>query len=186
MRTTLFGFIALVYTVLSCTNSDFNSASSEPTWVDTTAFPKQPFSKVVLFVLDSAARTTISTASEGTIQDTAKVEYSGGGYTFVSKAGIPKTSEHATYTLDSLQVQALVKQLKQQPCTSDLVADKNCSPTYRHVYVFYNQLQQPIAQVHVCFSCEKAVFLPNVEYMCDFDNKADFTAFKALTNHVSR
>jgi hypothetical protein len=50
--------------------------------------------------------------------------------------------------------------------------------------VFYNQQQQPIAQVHVCFSCEKAAFLPDVEYMCDFDNKADFAAFKALTNHI--
>jgi rubrerythrin len=139
---------------------------------------------VVLFALDPSQQTEISTDS-GTVYDKNVVEYVGdAGYSFIDSTGKPKTVNVQSYQLDSSQILKLEKFLVQQACSTDMVLDKACAPVYKNVFMFYDADKKAIAQLHVCFQCEKTTFKPYQEYMCDFDNKVDFKALKNFVDNI--
>ena len=170
--------------VFSCSNINSSKFASTKSWFDTSVYPKQKFYSVTLFTLYSSQKTTIS-SDFGTFVDTSILEYVGNaGYSFVSKEGIPKTKNFKSYKLDSTQIERLESFLVQQPCADSLRLDKACAPTFRNVFVFYDNNQKPIAQVHVCFQCEMTAFNPNENFMCDFDNKVNYKDLKNFVDSV--
>jgi hypothetical protein len=50
--------------------------------------------------------------------------------------------------------------------------------------VFYDAEKKAIAQMHMCFQCDKTTFKPYQEYMCDFDNRVDFKALKSFVDNI--
>ena len=177
-RTTLFAAIGL---------SSCNNDSPTPMiWYDSSSFPMARYASVSLLVLDSGVKTTFFSDSLGyTINDRKVVEYIGGaGYSFVDKNGLPKTSLHKAYSLDSSQIRALQTLLSKQPCLDSVVTDKTCAPTYKNVFIFYDEEKKPVAQVHVCYRCEMAQFIPGKYDMCDFDNKINWKKFKNFRDQI--
>lgn len=184
MTPKLFSIIASVTCLTVSCSTDSKSQLTQRYFFDSTAYPKQPFSDVALFVLESSQKTEIYTDS-GTVYDKNVVEYVGdAGYSFIDSVGEPKTPNIKSYQLDSSQILKLENFLVQQPCTSDMVLDKNCAPVYKNVFVFYDKDKKAIAQLHVCFQCEMTTFKPYKEYMCDFDNKVDFKALKIFVDNI--
>jgi hypothetical protein len=161
---TLFILTAFAF---ACSNN--NSATTlEETFNDTTAYPKQDYSSVTLFVLDSSEK-----VNEGF-------------YRFIDTNGQPKTKNFKSYKLDTEQIKQLESILVPQPCTDSLFMDKACAPTFRNVFIFYNKENKQIAQVHLCFQCEMSVFIPDKDYMCDFDNKVNWTYLKRLVDGIKQ
>jgi hypothetical protein len=180
----LLTFFSLTLLAFACTDVNSNKIASGKSWLDTLAYPKQRFFSVTLFTLDADQKTTISSDS-GTFVDTSVLEYVGNaGYSFVDKQGIPKTNNFHSFKFDSTQIKRLESFLVQQPCTDSIYLDKACAPTYKNVVVFYDENKKAIAQVHICFQCEKASFYPYSAYMCDFDNKVNFKDLKGFIDSV--
>ena len=176
-------FASVTFLIVSCSTHSQSQITSR-VFFDSTAYPKQTFSGVALFVLNPSQKTEISTDS-GTFYDKNVVEYVGdAGYSFIDSTGKPKTPNFQSYQLDSSQILKLENFLVQRPCSSDKVLDKNCAPVYKNVFVFYDADKKAIAQLHVCFQCEKTTFKPYQQYMCDFDNKVDFKALKNFADNI--
>jgi hypothetical protein len=175
--------VLLIVVFYSCVSNDKPAVVTDKVWTDTTTYPKQPFYSVTFFKLDSGVKT--KTFYDGyTHEDSNVVTRVSHGYSFVGENGVPKTKQYKSYDLDSIQIKRLESFLVQQPCGEGLHADKACVPTYKNVFVFYNQQKQPIAQMHVCFTCELSVFNPYAEYMCDFDNKVNYRVLKVFTDSI--
>jgi hypothetical protein len=175
---------SFAFIFISCLNSKSENVGKSKSWFDPTAFPKKTFSYVSLFVLDSSEQTEISSNS-GTIRNRDVLEYVGSAaYSFVDSSGIPKTKKVTSYDLDSTQIKTLESFLVQQPCITDSRLDNTCAPIIRNVFVFYDEDRKPIAVVHVCFRCQKTIFNPYADYMCDFNNKVNYKTFKEFTNSI--
>jgi len=176
----------LIFIAFSCKNSDHPQGTPNNSTADTTSYPKVSFQRVKLYTLDSLQKTVIETDS-GSYQDTSIVEYTGrAGYSFVDRSGVPKTTHIHTYELTPAEINELKLFLVERPCTDSLHRDKTCAPTFKNVFVFYDEHDKPKAAVHLCFHCEMAWFWPFPDYMCDFDNKVDFKALKKLTERIQK
>lgn len=144
-------FFGLVLLSFSCSEHNSAKIPSGNTWFDSTAYPGQPFYSVTLFTLDTLKSMT-NVSDSGTFVDKSIAEYVGkAGYSFVNKAGIPKTKDFTSYELNALQIKRLQSFLKKQPCSDSLaVLSNSCAPEFRDVFIFYNAAKSPIAQVHIC------------------------------------
>jgi hypothetical protein len=105
-------------------------------------------------------------------------------YRFIDSTGQPKTQKFKFYKLGTDKIKRLGSFLTFQPCTDSLFMDKACAPTFRNVLIFYNKENIPIAQIHFCFKCEMSVFLPEKDYMCNFDNEVNWVAFKSFVDSI--
>jgi CO dehydrogenase/acetyl-CoA synthase gamma subunit (corrinoid Fe-S protein) len=115
------------------------------------------------------------------------VEYVGNaGHSFVSKTGMPKTTDYKSYKLDTVQIKRLEIFLTEQPCTDSIRLEKACAPTFKNVFVFYDENKKPIAVIHICFHCEMTVFNPDEDYMCDFDNKVNYKELKNFVDSIKQ
>lgn len=63
-------------------------------------------------------------------------------------------------------------------------SEKDCAPVFRNVFVFYDEKEKPVAQVHICLHCEMSSFYPEADYMCDFDNKVNFGLLKSFIESI--
>ncbi len=173
-------FSLLTILTLACADNHSTEKLLGKSFIDTAAYPGKNFSSVTLFVLDSSQQTTISSSI-----DTSVLSYVGlAGYSFIDTLGVPKTKNYKSYELDSAQIAKLEHLLAKQPCTDSVIVDKACAPIFRNVFVFYDDMKKPIAQAHICFQCELSNFVPYEDYMCDFDNKINFSDLKSLVNNI--
>jgi hypothetical protein len=171
----------LLIAYLSCTQ---NKAQADKVDLDSTAYPKQPYSSITLFTLDTS-KSNRSLDNEEGYRKRNELEYAGrSGYTFIDSFGKPKTKYYKSYELNSAQISQIKSFLVQKPCTSDEITDTNCAPTYRNVFVFYDATKKSIAQVHVCFQCRKTIFKPYKDYMCAFDMLVDHSKFEAFASSI--
>lgn len=175
----------LTVVAFSCSNNNLVTKTSNKSVSDTTSYPKQDYSRVTLFTLDSSQKIWLHSDSGETFIDSSSFETVGyAGVSFVDTTGVPKTRKIKSYTLDSTQIKKLRNFLDQQPCTDSLYMDKNCFSIYRDVFVFYDESKKPIAQIHICFECERSAFNPYADRMCDFDNKVNWKAFKSFVDSI--
>lgn len=176
----IFSSCIFLTSIISCRNK--GNINSKLSFLNNNAFPKQRFSSVKLFAID-----TIDIKTFKTLESSEVFEYVGRkGISFVDSLGKPRTKLCQSYTLDSSEIESLEKLLIQQPCKDSMFLDKNCAPIYRNVFVFYDASKQSIAQLHICFKCEMAVFEPDEDYMCDFENKVDFSKFEVFVNSIKK
>ena len=160
-------FILALLTDACSTNNASNKLPNE-VFSDTTSYPKQAYSRVTLFVLDS------------------NEEDGGGYYRFIDTSGRFKRKNFASYMLDSVQIKRLQSYLVPQPCADSIRMDKLCAPTFKNVFIFFDRHNKQVAQVHLCFHCELSMLFPYPDYMCDFDNKVNWASFKSFADSIKK
>lgn len=177
----IFLFISVAF---SCSNAKHPKLSKADDWNWSRSFPENKFSRVILYVLDSSVKESIST-DEGSRLDTATF-LGTGSFRFINENGIPRTNRYRSYQLDSSQIRRLQGILTESPCSDSIRVDKACTPVFRNVFIFYDENKKQVAQFHVCFTCELTYFYPEVKYMCNFDNTADFKRLRLFTEEIKK
>jgi hypothetical protein len=153
---------------------------------DSLAYPRVGFESVIFFSLDSNSETSLSPETGTYANKRIAINIGHIGSSFVDSNGVPRTNYFHSYKLDTSEIRQFEMLLTPQPCTGSVVLAKACAPSYRNVFVFFDKNNVSIAQIHICFQCEMTVFIPDADYMCDFDNKVNYRALKELTDKIKQ
>lgn len=181
-----FVFLAVSIFATSCINFQSKDKGSVYAFIDTTVFPKLGYTHIRLLVLDSLQKERKRDDNGSSFYDTSIFEHVFGGVSFVKTNGMPKSIHYFSYKLDSSDIVRFKNFLAPQPCLNELHSDKACFPVFRHVFVFYNDKDLPVAQMHICFQCElTAFFSSGATDMCDFDNNVNFKELKQFADSVA-
>lgn len=119
------------------------------------SFPQVPYSYIKVLSLDTAYLYTsdLPLIDKGILKDFKW------GPAFVDSMGLPIHQKFQEVRLNTQQQAKLDSILRPTPIAHDFFLNKVCMPIFRDVIIFYNQEDQPLAQVQVCSGCKTSNFI---------------------------
>lgn len=130
---------------------------------DVHPFPRLPYTTVRILSLDR------SWEGEQLLQHLSYLD-GNEALGFIDSTGRSITRSRVdTVMLHANQIDALRHLFRPVTPPAEPSAPSDCSPAYQDAIVFYNNRDQPVAWINICFSCEQTMFLPRSPYMDAFD-----------------